>query len=86
MVVETSPDIIKLMRLGTDLTRRPDLVVIGITFGWGFLSDSTGCLSATVVGGMVEAGFAGTRCSGASNILCHVGPFAVTATFYLFPG
>ena len=74
------------MSFGTGLTRRPDLVVIGVTLGLGFLSDVTGCSSATVVGGMVEAGFAGTYCSSASNIMCLVGLFAVTATICLFPG
>ena len=74
------------MSLGIGLTRRPDLVVIGITLGWGFLSYVTGCSSAIMAGGMVEAGFAGTCCSGTSDIICLVGLFAVTTTICLFPG
>ena len=48
------------MSLGTGLTRRPDLVVIGIILGSGGLSDVTGCSSTTVARGMSETGFAGT--------------------------
>ena len=66
-------------------TRRPDLVVIGVMLGSGGLSDATGCSSATVARGMCETGFAGTCCSGASDNMCLVGPFAVTATVCLFP-
>ena len=74
------------MSLGTSLTRRPDLLVIGITLGSGGLSNATGCSSATVARGMCETGFAGTCHSGDSDIMCLVGPFAVTATICLFPG
>ena len=74
------------MSLGTGLTRHPDLVVIGITLCSGGLSDAKGCSSATVARGICETGFAGTRHSGACDIMCLVGPFAVTATICLFPG
>ena len=74
------------MSLGTGLTRHPDLVVIGITLGSGDLSDVTGCSSATVARGMCETGFADTCHSGASDIMCLVGPFTVTAPICVFPG
>ena len=70
--VETSSDIIRLMSLGTGLTRRHDLEVIGIMLGSGGLSDATGCSSGTVARGMCETGFAGTCHSGASDIMCRV--------------
>ena len=73
------------MSLGTGLTRRPDLVVCGITLGSGGLSDATRCSSATVARGMCETGFADTCHLGASDIMCRVGPFTVTATICLFP-
>ena len=74
------------MSLGTGLTRRPDLVVSGVTLGSGGFSEATGCSSATVARGICETGFAGTCHSGAKDILCLIGPFAVTATICLFPG
>ena len=73
------------MSLGTGLTRCPDLVVSGVTLDSGVFSDATGCLSATVARGICETGFAGTCHSGANDIWCLVGPFAVTATICLFP-
>ena len=65
---------------------KPALVVIGVALGSGGLSDATGCSSATVAHGMCETGFAGICHSGASDNMCLVGPFAVTATICIFPG
>ena len=56
------------MSLGTGLTKRPDLVVNGVTFDSGGFSDATGCSSASVAFGICETGLAGTSHSGAIDI------------------
>ena len=56
------------MSLGTGLTKRPDLVVSGVTLDSGGFSDATRCSSATVACGICETGFAGTRRYGAIDI------------------
>ena len=56
------------MSLGTGLTKRPDLVVSGVTLDSGGFSNVTGCSSATVARGICETGFAGTCRSGAIDI------------------
>ena len=63
-----SSDIIRLMSLGTGLTKRPDHVVSGVTVDSGVFSDATGCSSVTVARGICETGFAGTCRSGAIDI------------------
>ena len=67
-VFESSSDIIRSMSLGTGLTIRPDLVVRGINLELGVFSDTTGCLSATVVCRVCETGFAGPSRSGTIDI------------------
>ena len=67
-VVETNSDIIRLMSLGTGLTKCPDLVVSGVTLDSGGFFDATGCSSAPVARWICEAGFAGTCRSGAIDI------------------